>query len=142
MTQKDLDKLFATVNKKSPNNNNWFTSINLTNVYLSRFFDGTEHDLVKKEYADCLFTRILEFLNQSRNLTKTNFMPDTLENFMYDIRKVTYKFRRDIFYRWINCITEKRNHFNPLIQSLVIFFPNISDMKAVKEQLGLNYSIE
>jgi len=141
MLQKDLDKLFSVINKRSPNNNNWFTSINLTNAYLSKFFDGTEHELVKKKYADYLFIYILEFLNSSRSLTKDNFKTHTMENFITDIRKRTYNLRRDIFYRWINCITEKRQHSDKLIQALLTFFPSISDISDVKKQLGLNYNI-
>ena len=142
MTSKELDKLFATINKKSPNSNNWYTAINITNIYLSKFFNGTEHDLLKKKYANYLFIYILEFLNEAKNLTEKNFKTNTIETFIDDIRKKTYNFRRDIFYRWINCITEKRTHFNPLIQSLLTFFPDITDIKDVKKQLGLNYVIE
>jgi len=141
MNQRQLNKLFSDVNKKSPNNNNWFTAINLTNSYLTNFFTGTEHDLLKKKYANYLFAYILEFLNSNRSVNELNFNPNTINDFITDIRRDTYNFRKNIFYRWINCISEKRQHASKLVQSLLTFFPSITNIKEVRTLLGLNYNV-
>ena len=141
MNQLDLDKLLQQVNKKSSNNNIWFTSITMTNAYLEKFFNGTEHDLLKKTYAKYLFAYILEFLNDSKNLKGGNFTPNVLEEFISDIRRCTFELRRNKLWKWINGVTGNKSSDDDLTQSLITFFPSINQMKEVKQQLGLNYVI-
>ena len=137
MNQKDIEILLQRVNKKSPNNNIWFTSITMTNAYLTNFFNGTEHDLLKTTYAEYLFAYILEFLNDSKNLTGQKFTPNVIEGFIDDIRKQTYGLRKKALFDWIN----KKQNSNSLTQCLITFFPSMSQLKEVKQQLGLNYVI-
>ena len=141
MTTKELEKLMQEVNKKNPNNNIWFTSIVLTNTYLTKFFNGTETNLLKKAYSKYLFAYILEFLNDSKNLKDGNFTPHILESFIDDIRKVTRPMRAKILHEWIGFVLDKKQSDNPLTQSLLTFYPSIKEMKEVKKQLGLNYAI-
>jgi len=141
MKQKDIEVLLQRVNKKSSNNNIWFTSITMTNAYLEKFFNGTEHDLLKKKYAKYLFAYILEFLNDSKNLKGGNFTPNVLEEFISDIRRCTFELRRRKLWKWINGVTGNKSSDDDLTQSLITFFPSLDKLKEVKQQLGLNYVI-
>lgn len=141
MNQKDIDLILQQINKKSPDNNIWFTSIAMTNSYLSKFFDGTEHDLLKTMYAKYLFIYILEFLNGTKNLANGKFTPYVIRKFINDIRKHTYGFRKKVLFDWINCVGVQKDNENNLTQCLVKFYPSMYQIKEVKQQLGLNYVI-
>lgn len=138
----NIEKLFKDVNKKSPDNNIWYSAINIANIFLAKHFIGTEHDLVKKEYSTYLFIWLLEYLSDSRNLNPQNFKSNILEEFMDEIRTETYKWRKKVFYIWLNSIIENRQNENHLIQSLITFYPSVKHIKQVKEQLGLNYKVK
>lgn len=138
MTSQQLDNLFATVNKKSMDNNIWFSAINLSNAYFTYFFDGTECENVKKIYAEKMFVYILEHLN---NGITERLQEKTLTNFMDEIRKITLTYRQQMFQHWLACVIDKKQHSDNVVQYLLTFFPSVSLMKNVKEQLGLNYKI-
>ena len=141
MNQNDIKKLLGDVNKKSPNNNIFFTSICMANAYLTYHFKGTEHNILKTEYSDRLFTYILVFLNDSKNLTGEKFNVRVLEKFINDIRKDTYELRKSMLFDWIKGVTEKEKSKNNLVQYLITFFPNLNEISKIREELGLNYVI-
>lgn len=140
MNTEEIEKLFRIINKRSPENSIWYSSINLTNAYFTYFFNGTECESLKKEYAKHIFIYILEYLN--KGVKKNLFHIKLLENFLFETRKITFNFRQKLLYHWINCVIEKKNHKNNIVQYLCNFYPNISMIKKVKEQLGLNYTID
>lgn len=142
MTQNEIENLFLELNKKSPENNAWYSAINLTNIYLNKFFDGTECDLVKTLYADYLFIYILEHINNKKNIIQNILKQNILKSFLDRARIKTYKYRKQILFEWINAVSEKRNSKNIIAQSFVVFFPSLNNIKKVKEQLGLNNQIE
>jgi len=141
MIEKDIKSLLKSVNKRSPNNNIWFTSIRMTNAYLTYHFHGTENELLQKTYADYLFAYILEFLNDSKNLTGQKFNLHVIENFINEIRIDTYDFRKDMLMEWINAVTAKKQSENDLVQYLLTFYPSVKYIKKVREELGLNYAV-
>ena len=138
MTQDNIEELLQQVNKKSPDNNIWFTSINLTNAYLNKH--GTEHCLLKQIYGKYLFIKLFNFCYNINNLSLHVNSKNVLEKFMKEIRIHTYEFRKKCFFEWINNVTAKTNHENPITQCLIKFY-NMSESTKVREQLGLNYDI-
>ena len=141
MIEKDIKSLLKDVNKRSPNNNIWFTSIRMTNAYLTYHFNGTENEIMQRIYARHLFSYILEFLNDSKNLTGQKFNLHVIENFINEIRIDTYDLRKSMLIKWINRVTEKKKSKSNLVQYLLTFYPSVKYIKKVREELGLNYAI-
>ena len=140
MTCNELKELLATVNKKSPDNNTWFTSINLTNAYLSIYFQGTEHDLIKKMYADYIFASILELVYESKDLTGKINKTNTYDAILLEARIYSYEKRKKLFFEWINSVSKKFSE-DEIVNVLLVFCPTMNDLKKVKQLLGLNYEI-
>lgn len=139
MKYNEIEKLFAKINKNNPDNNPFYSAINLTNAYLSKY--GTEHDLLKKIYGKYLFAYLLEYCNNIKKSILKNRNKNVFDNFMYQVRTKTYNLRRSFFYSWINCVTEQKGNNNELVNSLYHFY-DLSDIKKVKELLGLNYKLD
>lgn len=139
MTSNEIQELIRDINKRNPDNNSFFTAINLTNVYLSKFFTGTEHELLKKIYAKHLFVYLWEYCNEPKNFKKKN-IDSIFEKFLQQIRINTYSFRKKCLIEWINCTTEKKISNCELVQALSVFY-KINKLNTVRKLLGLNYLI-
>jgi len=139
MNYNEIEKLFAKVNKNNPDNNSFYSAINLTNAYLTKY--GTEHELLKQIYGKYLFIYLWEYCNNIKKLIPKKKPQNVIEQFIYKIRCKTYKMRKQVFYSWINCVTCKKTHTNKLVNALASFY-GLSDMKKVKELLGLNYKLK
>lgn len=139
MTYNEIEKLFSKINKNNPDNNPFYSAINLTNAYLTKY--GTEHDLLKQIYGKYLFIYFWEYCNSIKKLIPKKNTQNIVEQFIHRVRCKTYNLRRKFFYAWINCVTEQKQHENKLVNSLYMFY-DLSDIKKVKELLGLNYKLD
>lgn len=140
MTPQDLLK---EINKYDKCNSPFYSAINLTNGYLSKCFEGTEHDILKKIYADYIFVEVLEEISNVHFYPNKKVKTKLFSNAIDKARLKTFKYRRNCYLKWINCVTSKKYYSeNNLIQSLLTFFQSLSDREKIKELLGLNYSIE
>ncbi|MHA1790187.1 MAG: hypothetical protein ACTSXT_13325 [Candidatus Helarchaeota archaeon] len=137
----NVDNLLKKINKEN-DNNAWFTAINLTNAYLTYSFQGTEHDLLKKKYADFIFINILP---EVKKLYYKNVpvKQKIFEKSIWLARLKTYKYRNECYYTWFNNISKEIPIVSDkLIQSLFTFYKLKKQYKNVKNILGLNYTLK
>lgn len=139
----NVKEVLREINKETENTS-FDTAIRLTNYYLNYFFEGTEHDLLKKKYADFIF---VEYWDEGRKLY---YDYDNLQNITQRLgEKAVWLARKKYRDYCEKCLDMWKKNINAkiaivedkLVQSLLTFF-TINDEKFVKELLGLNYSMD
>jgi len=134
-------ELFITINKASPNNSPFYSTINLINFFLNKCFDGTECDFLKKKYADYLFAYSLEEITSIQNNSTLEIPKRLFQKIIWIARAKTFNMRRKYYLQWINSLSQDKELIeDSFLQSLAYLYPKFEKKDEVRKLLGLNYS--
>lgn len=136
-------QMFDIINKRNPNSNPFYSTINLVNGYLTHCFIGTECDILKKKYADYIFAYTLEHITALHNNKNAQIPEQLYQQTVWIARKRTFEYRRKVYLQWLNFVCKDNTIVeDKLLQSMITFYPDMKYKDKVKEELGLNYSME